>query len=169
MTSESLVAQIAGSLQAAKARVEGLTGVFRKLAQEHGELSALMLRVSRSRDVALRERLLPTIRQQLLSHERGEIEVVYAALEEPLETQGIVAQHRQEVVELDKMLEQLCNLECADPAWASAFAALTECVQRHAAEEEQEFFPTAQRVLGGATARELSLRYHAIKEGYSQR
>jgi hypothetical protein len=169
MTTENLVAQIAGSLKAAKAAVEGLTGVFRRLAQEHGELTALMLRVNRSRDPELRAKLFPTIRQELLSHERGEVEVVYAALEKPLETQSIVAQHRQEMVELEKLLEQLCNLAYDDPAWDTSFAALTECVQRHAAEEEQAFFPTAQRILGASASRELLLRYEAVKDGYPLR
>lgn len=168
-TSKDLVARIAGSLKAAAAAVEGLTGVFRTLAQEHGEMTALMLRVNRSRDPALRAELFPALRQALWLHERSEIGAVYSALERALETQRIVAQHHPEAAELEQLLERLDRMQYDDPAWGTAFAALTECAQRHAADEEREFFPAAQRVLGASASRELLHRYAALKEGYQFR
>jgi Hemerythrin HHE cation binding domain len=164
---QKIASQVMGGMKATKATLEGLTGVFRKLAQEHGEVTALLLRVKASADPKLRAELFPVIRKELLGHERGETEVVYAALEIPAETQAIVAQHRQEAVELEKLLDQLTTLDYADEMWATTFAAMVDTVQRHVAEEEGEFFPAGQRVLGSDVAEQLQARYEDVKASFT--
>jgi hemerythrin superfamily protein len=164
---QKVASQVMGGMKATKATFEGLTGVFRHLAKEHGEVTALLLRVKASSDPKLRAELFPVIRNELLGHERGETEVVFAALEVPAETQAIAAQHRQEAVELEKLLEQLSHLDYADAQWVTTFEAMVDTVQRHAKEEEEQFFPTAQRVLGSDVAEQMQARYEDVKAAYS--
>jgi hemerythrin superfamily protein len=152
-----------GGVKAAKATLEGLTGVFRHLAQEHGEVTALLLRVKMSSDPKVRAELFPTIRKELLSHERGEVEVVFAAMELHTALRPMVAQHRQEAAELEKLLEQLSSLPYDDQVWVTTFAAMVDTVQRHALEEENEIFPTAERVLGEDAAKALLPRFESVK------
>src|SRR5579884_4353382 len=74
---EQIASKAMGAMKVAKATVKGLGGVFRKLSQEHGEVTALLMRVKRSSDVEVRRSLFPDIRRELLCHEKAELEVVY--------------------------------------------------------------------------------------------
>jgi len=51
---EELASKAMGAMKVGKATIEGLTGIFRKLAQEHGEVSALLMRVKSSSDPQVR-------------------------------------------------------------------------------------------------------------------
>lgn len=162
-TPEKIASKAMGGIKAAKATVEGLTGVFRHLAQEHGEVTALLLRVKTSSDPKVRIELFPTIRKELLSHEHGELEVVYPAMEPHDELKPMVAQHRQEAAQLEKMLEQLVALDYQDEAWMTTFSSMVDIIQRHTQEEENQIFPAAQKVLGDDEAEALLPRFEAAK------
>lgn len=166
-TPEKIASKAMGGMKAAKATIEGLSGVFRHLAQEHGEVTALLLRVKTSSDPKVRIELFPTIRKELLSHERGELDVVFPAMEPHAELQAMVAQHRQEAAELEKMLEQLITLDYHGAAWMTTFESMVDTIQRHTQEEESEFFPAAQKVLGDDEAKALLPRFEAVKNSFS--
>ena len=74
---EQAASKVMGAAKKAKGTLEGLTGVFKTLMEEHGEVSALLLRVKASDDPETRTRLWPTIRRELLAHEKGELAIVY--------------------------------------------------------------------------------------------
>ncbi|MET0388295.1 MAG: hemerythrin domain-containing protein [Polyangiales bacterium] len=152
-----------GTVKATKARLEGLHGVFRKLAQEHGEASALLMRLKHSKDPALRRELFPRIRQELLAHEKSELQVVFPILREHTDTQQIAADHHQDALELEQLIDQLSHMSTDDAAWQTTFDSLVDRVQQHVHEEESDFFPTAQRVLGDGVADALLPRYEAAK------
>jgi hemerythrin superfamily protein len=162
-TPEKIASKAMGGMKAAKATIEGLSGVFRHLAQEHGEVTALLLRVKMSSDPKVRIELFPTIRKELLGHERCELDVVYPAMEPHAELQQMVAQHRQEAAELEKLLEQLVALDYRDEAWMTTFASMVDTIQRHTQEEENQIFPAAQRVLGDEESEALLPRFEAVK------
>jgi hemerythrin superfamily protein len=160
---EELASKAMGALKVGKATIEGLTGIFKKLAQEHGEVSALLLRVKSSSDVQVRADLYPKIRAELLSHEKGEVTVLYPEYRQYPETAMIADKHDQEASELQKMLAAVTETEYQDPEWAARFDALVDLVKRHVAEEENEFFPKGEKVLKGRT-QELETAFKQIKE-----
>ena len=160
---ENFASKAVGTVKSAKAAIEGLSGVFRKLAQEHGEVSALLVRVKHSSDPEVRSTLFAEIKQQLLAHEKAELKAVYPVLMEHVDTQQIAARHHQEAADLEQMIVELDALSVRDASWQARFAALADTVQRHAAEEEQQFFPRAERVLGEGVASALLPRYEAAK------
>jgi hypothetical protein len=160
---EQFGAKAMGAIKKGKAAIEGLNGVFRKLAQEHGEVSALLLRVKASSDPAVRAELYPKIRAELLSHEKGEITVVYPALREYPQTIEIANLHDREASQLKNMLQTLDATDYDSPDWDTQFGALVDIVQRHVAEEEQEFFPKGQEVLGDRVD-SLQQRFEEVKE-----
>lgn len=161
---EQAATKIAGAAKATKATFEGLQGVFRKLAQEHGEVSALMLRVKNSSDPSVRDELFPKIRAELLSHERGELEVVYPKLAQHAQTQHIATEHERDAGDLRQQLEALAALGYEDAAWMQAFERLFETVQNHAKTEEQAYFPEAQEALGGGVSNSLQERFETVKK-----
>ncbi len=161
---EEAASKTMGTIKAVKATVKGLSGVFKKLMQEHGEVSALMKRVSVSADEAVRRELYPTIRKELLSHEKGELSAVYPVLSQHAETLEIAEQHAREASELDAAIKVLDALDLAGSEWVPAFEHLFTLVKRHVDEEESEFFPKAQRTIGEQQAKALESRYEAAKD-----
>jgi hemerythrin superfamily protein len=160
---ENIASKAVGKLKSAKASVEGLSGVFRKLAQEHGEVAALLMRVKHSSDPGVRSTLFTTIRKELLAHEKSELKAVYPVLMENADTQQIATHHNQEAAQLEQMIAELTALDVGDAGWQTKFEALADTVQHHAKEEEEQFFPQAQRVLGEAVADALLPRYENAK------
>jgi hypothetical protein len=165
---DEVASKTLGATKAVKATLKGLTGVFRKLSQEHGEVSALLLHLAKTDDPAVRAELFPKVRQQLLAHEKGELAVVYPAFRAYSETQLIADKHAQEAGQLEHMLEKLSALPVRDANWSQTFDALQDLVQRHVDEEESEFFPAGQRVLG-AEADALQAQYEAAKRDVLER
>lgn len=143
---EHVASKVLGGAKAAKATLEGLTGVFRHLEKEHGEVSALLMRLKASSDPGTRRELLPKIRRELLAHERAEIAELYPALRSNPQTEAMADAHDADAERLDSAVEALTAVAVDSPHWPAALDTLIERVQHHVHEEEREYFPTAQRV-----------------------
>ncbi len=162
-TLEKVASKAMGTVKAAKAGLQGLTGVFMHLMQEHGEVSALIKRVALSDDVDVRRELYPTIRHELLAHEKGETDALYPVLAEYPETRAIAAKHAQEASALEAAIRSVDAVDFGAAAWAPAFKRLADLVTSHVAEEEKDFFPIAQETMGEERARGLTGRFEAAK------
>jgi hypothetical protein len=160
---ETVASKAMGALKSAKAKIGGLTGVFAQLSREHGEVTALLLRVKASSDPKVREELFPTIRAELLAHEKGELLEVYPAFREHAELADFADEHDREAQELQLQLEALEGVEYTDPKWADLFAELVQRVSRHVKDEESRFFPVASRILGPDEAERMLAQYQATK------
>ena len=104
---EELASKGMGKAKQVTARMKGLTGIFAQLAEEHGEVSLLVKRVAGSTDPAVRARLFPTIRSELLVHEQAERAELYPTLVYYAETRVMVEHHDREAAELETLLKQL--------------------------------------------------------------
>jgi hypothetical protein len=71
---DSMLSHGLGKVKEVKARLTGLVGVFATLAEQHGEVAALLQSARRS-DEKFAE-LWPTIRRELISHEHAELREV---------------------------------------------------------------------------------------------
>jgi hypothetical protein len=160
---EELASKAAGAMKAAKATIEGLSGVFKLLTKEHGEVSALLLRVEMSSDIRVRQELFPTIRRELLAHEKGELREVYSAFEENAELRAMAMEHDREARELEQILNELFVTPYDDVGWGPRFGQLVEAVKHHTAQEENQFFPAACRILGKDAAEQMQSRYEVCK------
>ncbi len=165
---EQMQAKAVGTAKAVKAGFNGLRGVFLHLAEEHGEVGALMKRVSKSADPKERAELYPQIRAELLSHERGELAEVYPLLSEHVATRDIAAAHSAEAQQLEHAIHSVDQHEFSSPEWGPAFEHLFQLVQQHVAEEENDFFPKAQAILGEGEAKAMLDRYEAAKKSAKQ-
>jgi hemerythrin superfamily protein len=160
---EELASKGMGAMKAGKAALEGLTGIFKRLAIEHGEVSALLLRLKASSDPQVRAELFPKIRKELLAHEKSEVTVLYPVYREYTELERIAEKHDQEAGHLEKMIATVEEAEYQDPAWDSHFDALVDLVKRHVAEEENDFFPKGEKLLGERT-KTLEAEFKQVKE-----
>ena len=158
---ERAASGVMGAAKAVKATLEGVTGVFRQLMREHGEVSALLRRVKMSTDPAVREELFPVIQTQLIAHERAELVEIYPLFKKHESLASYAEMHEREADALERHLQRLSLLPCDDPGWASAFDDLVDEVARHVHEEENEYFPVASRKLGRKVTEAMTVRYDA--------
>jgi Hemerythrin HHE cation binding domain len=163
-TVEKLASGVMGAAKDVKAGFKGLTGVFMHLMEEHGKVGALIKRVSMSSDVTVRSKLYPTIRSELMSHEKGELKVVYPALAEFPETAAIAAAHAHHASEIEAAIGDLDALPFDSASWAPAFERLAKLVDQHVDLEESNYFPQAQQVLGEERAKRLLIPFEAAKK-----
>jgi hemerythrin superfamily protein len=161
---EQFASKAMGAMKAAKATVKGLGGVFRKLSQEHGEVTALLIRVKKSTDVEVRRHLFPDIRKELLAHEKGEAQVVYPAFRRYPELVQIADAHQKEADEMEQVIRELSSTDCADAAWGRMFDRLVDLVTHHADQEENEYFPKAARIMGDGEPDVLEKQYLDAKK-----
>jgi len=122
--------------------------------------------VKMTSDAEKRGELYPTIRSELLAHERGELNVVYPELERHPETSGIAGMHSEQASELQAAIAAVDALAYSDAGWRSAFERLVELVGEHVEQEESDFFPKAQKAIGDKKAEALLPRFEAAKHGH---
>jgi hypothetical protein len=160
---EKVASDVMGAVKVAKAKIEGLSGVFQHLTREHGEVTALLLRLKTSSDPKVRAELFPKIRSELLAHEKGELAEVYPMFRQHTELMHFADEHGREAGRLELQIAALSAIGYEDASWADRFAKLFDLVAAHTKEEENHFFPAAQRVLGPQTAELLLTRYERAK------
>lgn len=163
---DSMISKGKGAMKSIEARLEGRQGIFRTLTQQHGEVSALLERVKRDADK--RRDLWPTIRTELLSHERAEMREVYPVLRQHAVLQMLAEHHDADAKEIEQMIGQLDVLAIDSDAWGIVFAELVDAVITHAAEEEQVIFPAAQEAIGEVLTEDLDRKFLAAKRQLEQ-
>jgi len=160
---EKVASDVMGAVKATKAKLEGLSGVFQHLTREHGKVTALILRVKATSDAKVRADLFPKIRAELLSHEKGELAEVYPVFLQHAGLMAFAKDHEREAMQLEAQIDAVSALAFDDPSWSTRFAELAALVARHTKEEENTFFPAAQRALGAQAAEQMLPRYEAAK------
>lgn len=159
---DSMIAKGSGVAKAVEARLRGLVGVFKTLAEQHGEVSALLKRVKS--DPEKRAELWPKIREELMSHEKGELREVYSVLREHAATRALADRHEAEAGELSMMIHRIHETAISSPDWLRFFDQLVELVEHHVKEEEHDIFPRAQETIGADRAREIEPLFLAAKK-----
>ena len=165
---DQIAAKTMGTVKAVTAGFKGLRGVFLHLAEEHGEVGQLMKHVSKSTDAQVRREHFPHIRAELLSHEKGELAEVYGVLANYEQLRGVVLKHNDEARALEKAIEEVDAQDYASPDWGASFDKLFALVQAHVEEEENDFFPQAQRVIDEDESKQILERYEAAKKSVLQ-
>ena len=157
-------AKLAGAAKKVGATLKGDTGIFRKLQQEHGEVSSLLHQVaSNHEDIDLRRALYPKIRAELLSHARAEEMEFYPVFERHVETRDIAVHCREQHKEIEQTIDELDTLGVDSPRWAAVFDQLCDKVVAHVEEEEEHLFPRADDLVSREQAANLQNRFESEK------
>lgn len=136
-----------------------LTGVFEMLVEQHRHALELLRRAGSVTNPAKRRQHWVEARRSLISHERAEEQVVYAMLESRDDAQSLLEQHGDQAVELELALADLEATDADSDEWIWRLRDVTAMVEDHVRDEESDFFPRAQRLLGENLARELEDPY----------
>ncbi len=158
---DSMLSHGMGKVKAVKARLSGLVGVFKTLAEQHGEVTVLLERAKTS-DEKFTE-LWPTIRRELLSHEKAEMREVYSVLRARDATRQLAEHHDAEAAKLEQLIARVDELPVPSPARHDVFQHLIDAVIEHAREEETDIFPKAQEAIGKSQAEALDAKFLSAK------
>jgi len=153
----------AGVAKAATARLKGLFGVFNTLARQHAEAKSLLKRLANTDERDTQIELWPTLRAELISHERAELDEVYPVMEQHGMLHEVVLQHQNEAEQLEAAIGDIDAASYGTPEWTTRVRALEALVAAHAKEEEEQFFPRAEDVLEPETIKDLDQRYKAAQ------
>lgn len=146
----------AGALASA---VRAPIGVFRRLVEQHQRACERFERLRRAATPDERQSEWAALRRELLSHERGEVLEVYAALEGYDAAREMLEQHTREANELESVINELAAVPYESEEWKAKLLDVAALFEEHVREEELDFFPRAQEMLGEELSRELEERY----------
>jgi hemerythrin superfamily protein len=159
---DSILSTGAGVVKRFKARLAGLTGVWRTLAEEHGAVMVLMERAKASDEKFTA--LWPTIKRELVSHETAEVREVFPTLRTSPITRSLADHHDAEANTLEHLVKKIDELAIGAQERRDTFQTLISTVGRHATEEENEIFPKAQEAFGKEVAERLDASFKATKK-----
>lgn len=129
------------------------------LKQQHREVEELFGRFEQTDDADEKRRIAETTIQQLRWHTVIEEEVLYPAMREhggELQEQVLEDLEEHHVVEV--LLDELEGMGPSDERYDAKFTVMTEVVQHHVDEEEQDQFPLLSREFGEERLAELGDR-----------
>ena len=165
----NITGKAAGKMKGMKQGLEGHSGIMRKLAEEHGEVSMLLEKCSLTSDPEKRRELFSKIREELLSHAKGEEKIFYARLKQFDESRELVQHATEEHQEVEDMVDRLSTMGYSGDDWGELFDELEDSVKEHVKQEEHEMFAAAKDVLDDDELKDLEQRYIQAKNAEKQR
>ena len=134
--------------------------IFEALRKDH-EKQRLLLKIlaETSGDTAARREYFQELKDQLESHAVAEERHFYSHMLENDDTVELTRHGIAEHHEIDELIEKLDETEMSSPAWLHYLKSLQEKVEHHLADEEQEFFQVAGKVLNERQKEKLADGY----------
>ncbi len=130
------------------------TNIFEHIKREHREVESLLEQLSGSYDRSTYDLL----NQSLQAHMKAEEETLYPAMEGQ---EGEMVQHAQEEHgQIRQLLQQLKQ----EGGASSVLSQLTETIQDHVQEEENEMFPRAQQMFDQGRIEQLSQQFDEVDQ-----
>ena len=134
----------------------GNPDVFGRLVQDHDQHRALIAMIEETTgDSEDRRMLFTELTHEMQAHAAAEEQALWSTVLRNPETtddgRHAVAEHYQ----IDKLIEELEEIDMASSAWLRRFAALKDKYLHHLREEEQEQFVAAEKHLDEADLRHM--------------
>lgn len=157
------VAARIGSTPATKFR--GNPDVFGRLVEDHDRHRALLAMLSQTvAKSSERETLFKELTLELKSHAAAEEQALWSSVMRNPKTTDDARHAVSEHKEIDDMLADLAARDMASPAWMRRFSVLRDEYLHHIAEEEQEQFVAAEKVLSDADVRYMKQVFNRRKK-----
>ena len=117
------------------------------LQEQHQEVTELFENVLDTEDAEERQTLMDEIVEKLQVHSQIEEEIFYPAIREEGENgEKMILEALEEHHVVDLVLGELPSLDPEDERFEAKMTVLSELVEHHADEEEEEMFKTAQKL-----------------------
>jgi iron-sulfur cluster repair protein YtfE (RIC family) len=137
------------------------------LKKQHKSVKALFKKVEDTEDGRRRRQLMEEIANELKMHTQIEEEIFYPAVREvgTSKAEEMVDEAYEEHHVVDLVLAELPNVDPEDERFAAKMTVLSELVEHHADEEEDEMFPMAEKKLGKERLRQLGEQMEQMAGG----
>ena len=118
------------------------------LKRQHREVKGLFKKIKDTENSSERRRLMTTIAQELKVHTTIEEEIFYPAMREvqSKKAEGMVNEAYEEHHVVDLVLRELPQVDPEDERFEAKMTVLSELVQHHIEEEEDEMFKLAAKL-----------------------
>jgi hemerythrin-like domain-containing protein len=158
------VDQAFGSVIQALTREPSATAL---LSKQHDEVKAMFEKLERAPTYAKGRALFEEVAANLVAHDAIEREIFYPACEKAMGMTDLLGEALAEHGVIEFCLYEADRAKKNDFAFKSTV--LSEMVKHHVKEEENEFFPRAEKALGKARlqklAAEMTARFEEAKAG----
>jgi iron-sulfur cluster repair protein YtfE (RIC family) len=137
------------------------------LKKQHKSVKALFKKVEDTEDGRRRRQLMEEIANELKMHTQIEEEIFYPAVREvgTSKAEEMVDEAYEEHHVVDLVLAELPNVDPEDERFAAKMTVLSELVEHHAEEEEDEMFPMAEKKLGKERLQQLGEQMEQMAGG----
>ena len=137
------------------------------LEKQHKSVKALFKKVDKTEDGRQRRQLMDQIAHELKIHTKIEEEIFYPAVREvgTSKASEMVDEAYEEHHVVDLVLGELPQVDPEDARFAAKMTVLSELVEHHADEEEDEMFPMCEKKLGRDRLQALGERMQQMAEG----
>jgi len=141
------------------------------LKKQHKTVKGLFKQVEKTEDGRGRRELMDEIASELKIHTKIEEEIFYPAVREigSSKAEEMVAESFEEHHVVDLVLAELPKVDPEDERFHAKMTVLSELVEHHADEEEEEMFPLAEKKLGKERLQELGEQMQSMAEGGQRR
>lgn len=141
------------------------------LKKQHKTVKGLFKQVEKTEDGRRRRELMDEIAGELKIHTKIEEEIFYPAVREigSSKVEELVDESFEEHHVVDLVLAELPKVDPEDERFHAKMTVLSELVEHHADEEEDEMFPIAEKKLGKERLQELGEQMQQMAEGGQRR
>ena len=141
------------------------------LKKQHKSVKALFKKVENTEDARRRRQLMDEITNELKIHTKIEEEIFYPAVREigTSKAEELVDESFEEHHVVDLVLAELPKVDPEDDRFAAKMTVLSELVQHHADEEEEEMFPMCEKKLGRERLQQLGEQMLQMAESGQRR
>ena len=141
------------------------------LKKQHKSVKALFKKVENTEDARRRRQLMDEITNELKIHTKIEEEIFYPAVREigTSKAEELVDESFEEHHVVDLVLAELPKVDPEDDRFAAKMTVLSELVQHHAGEEEEEMFPMCEKKLGRERLQQLGEQMQQMAESGHRR
>ena len=130
--------------------------IYDRLTRDHNTQREMATRLAETTgDSDERRKLWDEFKPEAEAHANAEEQTFYAALIEHPEAQEKARHSISEHKEAADLIEKLSNDDMSSPGWLQNFKKLTEELEHHMEEEENEVFVKAREVISDETATQL--------------
>ena len=135
-----------------------MTSMINILKKEHEMVKNLLNETIKNRDTSK----YPQIQKMLRVHLEGEEDLLYPKTRDKATDLTLEAYEEHELVK--KELNDLDNLNIQDEHWMPKMKVVKDLVEHHVKEEEEEYFPKSEELLGSDQLNQLGQKYEDWKE-----
>src|SRR5688572_5736873 len=141
------------------------------LKKQHRQVEKLFKECEKTEDPKKRRQFMEQIANDLKLHTKIEEEVFYPAVREmgTSKAEEMIDEAFEEHHVVDLVLAELPEVDPADERFVAKMTVLSELIEHHVEEEEEEMFPMAEKKLGAQRIKELGQQMERMAGAAGQR